>query len=146
MSDLFVDKYNLDDAAATQPELYMECVEAIERAKKDTDELEQELEERYSELDLDIRKNYDLYGLEENPKERAIKSAISKEPDIKEIREDLAKAKRILSKLNGRKEALDQRKQMVRLLGDLWLGEYYSDIEVRDAQVRKNLSRRNRNV
>ena len=142
--ELFVDKYNLDTDAAEQPQLYMECVEAIEVVKAEVDELELELEEAIADMDLDIRNQPAAFGLDD-VKERAVKSIISKNKNIKSLRRELNTAKRKLAVLNGRKEALDQRKQMIRVLAELYLGEYYVTVEVKsDAthKMRKKLGRR----
>jgi len=145
VKDFTVDKYNLHNDAAVQPQWYMECVKEVEAARRKVDNLLLELEEVTAELDLKIRSDPAKFGLD-GVKERAVKSIISLDGDVIGLRKELQDAQRKLNVLLGTKDALEQRKQMIKVLAELYIGEYYSVIEVKnDAShsLRRKLGRRN---
>lgn len=147
-SELEIDKFGLDDAAATQPMLYMRCVEAYSDAKEELSKAERKLSFVISELDLSIRRYPDNYGLAEI-KEAAVKAIINNDQQVQNLMDKVAKLKSAARRLLGMKEAADQRKQMIKTLGELYIGEYFSSVEIKKAttlNMRRQLGKKNNNT
>jgi len=135
--ELHIDKYNLDNECATQPSLFMKYAEEFAEKKKQRQLRETELKRIEAEADANVRKNPSEYGLEDNPKEKAIAYAVANDPKVIEAANAFIEARKQSSIADAAKNAFEQRKIMLRVLGDLWLGEYYSATEVKKADVSK---------
>lgn len=140
-----VDRFSLDTECAEQAYLFVEVAEMYADAEKAKKEAEAAYDDAVAEKDLDIRRSPEGYGLDEEPKEKAIAHTVRQQAKVKRLREEMFEAIRKCNKLKSLKDGFEQKKIMLRVCGDLWLGEYYSETEVRKSEVgkfRKRMSTR----
>jgi len=133
-----IDKYALDISVAEQPQLFVNCAGLSATASKLRDFLEKVYEEEKAEMDLAVRSNPQGFDLEPDTKgklmETAIKSKVILDTRVAESYHNFIEGKEYAKLLNGVVNAFDQRKTMLRLEGDLWLGEYYSNADIRGSE------------
>ena len=131
-----VNKYELDDEAAGQSQLYSNWASLAAVAHIYRKQSERDYEEIKAEAELNVRADPGLYGLEEkSPKEAAIKAVVMGINKVMKANRDFMRAYTYDKILSIAEKTFEGRKTMLRLEGDLWLGEYYSTTTIRDEQV-----------
>jgi len=132
--ELRFDKFRLDEEYEEQPRLYDKWSKwwgktLLLRKKK-----EASLERVKGEVDLDIRKNPKAYGLIPDDKgkvmESAIKAAVLNSDKVKEAEEKFYEAYALAKALESSVKSFEQRKELLRGAGELWINKYYSGVQV----------------
>lgn len=130
------DKYELDTAVAEQAQFFINCAGLSSVASKLRDFVETWLKQEESEVDLAVRSNPLEFDLEPDSKgklmESAIKSKVALDNRVCDIGILFMEMKEYAKVMNKAIDGFDQRKTMLRLEGDLWLGEYYSSADIRE--------------
>ena len=130
-----VNKNQLDDEASEQSQLFANWAGLAAIAHVNRKEQERRFEAAKARADVAIRKDPVRFGLEEKPKEAAIKAVILDIEEVQEAYDDYMKAYAYDKVMAVAEKTMEGRKTMLRLEGDLWLGEYYSKVEIKDKQV-----------
>jgi len=134
--EVAINKNRLDDEASGQSQLYsnwgsLAAAAHIYRKRKEGD-----YEEVKAAMDIMVRTNPTEYGVEEkSPKEAAIKAAIISNREVKKAHSDFLDAYAYDKILAVAEKSCEGRKSMLRLTGDLWLGEYFSTVTVKEKQA-----------
>lgn len=146
--DLEISKYELAELWETHQMRFMDWGEKYSDAVRERDELKteieidkakakDELEAVKAHLDLQIRTNYEYYGLKKSPTEKLVESLIAKSPEFTQAKanlyvileqcgKDLAKAEYNVNVLKVAKEAFEHRKTSLDNLTRLMVSGYYS--------------------
>jgi len=137
MADTKVDKYDLDEACATQGQVmvnytylcalshdYKKCVERI-------------LSEVEAVVQLRIREKPEKYGLEEDKdgklREQAVKSALTLSSKVSKWRNKLSEAETLYKFMDGAVKAVEHRRTMIRMLGDLYLDDRNAGLVIKES-------------
>jgi len=125
--DIKVDLNALEEEWEKQTILYDHYATLEVEADEEKDKAERRLEIAKAEMDERVRNAPKTYGLEENPKETAIKGAVarSKEVDAAEKGFHAAKKKAALAKVATRAIA-EQKKRALTKASDLFAAGYYA--------------------
>ena len=140
-ADMKVDKYELDDECARQACVYTKWALLSALASKERDWRQKELDELNAILDNEIRTDPGKFGISDI-KENAVKSVIAKDPGIMGLKADVIEATAYAKFFNSATSACDQKKTMLRMLGDLWISEYYSDVQIKKGEGEERLRER----
>jgi hypothetical protein len=132
--DAKTDKFGLDNECAVQTGLYAKWALLSTLASRERDWRQKELEERNALLDNDIRSDPGNYGISDI-KENAVKAVIAKDDGIMKLKAGVIEATAYAKFFDRAVSACDQKKMMLRELGDLWLGEYYSDVQIKKGEA-----------
>jgi len=139
--ELYFDKFRLDEEYEKQPQLYDKWAKWWGKALLLRKRKEDELEKTKGMVDLDIRKSPVKYGLTPDDKgkvmESAIKASVLNDSRVVEAQEDYYNAYALAKSLEYSVKAFEQRKELLRGEGDLWINKYYSSITVREQGVNK---------
>lgn len=136
--DMKIDKFNLDDECARQPSIYSKWAMLSARASEERDWRQKELDEEAARIDNEVRTDPDKFGIRDI-KESAVKAAIAADEVIMKLKADVVRATAYAKFFYSAVGACDQKKTMLRMLGDLWLGEFYSNVEIRKGESEENL-------
>lgn len=113
-----IDRHNLDEEAEGQSARFMHWSVLYQTVALELKELE-------AAAFLRIKQEPALYGIVGSGSVDAVKSAVALVEDVKEKRREVAELESI-------KTSFEHRRTMLRLLGDLWLGGYYGEVDVRE--------------
>jgi len=137
-----VDKYRLDDACESQAESFLDVVEE-NYVKALTEKLKAErlVKEVEATIDLEIRSDTDKFsnyrkGGKDDLSDKAISSIVTKNPLVKAAHRKLIAARGELELWQGRKDAFEQRRSMIKYLVILWSGQYYKELNLNSDVVR----------
>lgn len=130
IKDLEIDKFNLDNECITQPELYASYSDMAISSAEERDLARLEMETLEATLDEKIRLEYRDRG--EKVTEKVVETSILRNTDYIEAQLKYIKKKTEAAKLDAMRQAFEQRKSMLEMVCRLFLGEYYSDISVKD--------------
>jgi len=131
-----VNKYELDDEAAGQSQLFSNWASLAAVAHIYRKQSERDYEEIRAKKELMVRADPGFYGLEEkSPKEAAIKAVVLDMESVKDAYKEFMEAYTYDKILSIAEKTFEGRKTMLRLEGDLWLGEYYSTTTIKEEQV-----------
>lgn len=139
--DMRLNKFNLDDECARQTSIFSKWAMLSAQASQEREWRQKELDEETARLDNEIRADPEKFGLRDI-KENAVKALITSDGEIMKLRADLIRAISYSKFFNSAVEACDQKKYMLRELGNLWLGEYYSNVEIRKGEAEDDLRER----
>lgn len=126
-TDLEIDKFNLDTCIIKQPILYERYSTLYVEAVEIRDRLKLKLEETYAIIDKEIRQKYILSGMKIT--EKAIENEIIVDSDYKKAMDKYMSAKKDAETFGVLKESFGQRKDMLKLLVELHITNYYSSLE-----------------
>lgn len=121
--DLKINKFKLEDACEEQPSLYMYYAEEYAKKKAEKDNYDDKLDFISSKVEMEIREN-PPDGLKVT--ESTIKSLLSTDKRIIEIKEKLRAVKEDLYHLDAVVKALEHRKSELNNLVSLYIAGYYS--------------------
>jgi hypothetical protein len=68
-----------------------------------------------------------------------VKAAITLDDGIMRLKGDVIVATAYAKFFDQGVKACDQKKTMLRMIGDLWLGEYYSDVQIKKGEGEERL-------
>jgi len=133
--ELKFDKFRLDEEYEEQPRLYDKWSKWWGRALLLRKRAEDDLERIKGQVDLDIRKDPQKHGLTPDDKgkvmESAIKAAVLIDEEILATQDEFYRAYALAKALESSVKSFEQRKELLRGEGDLWVNKYYSDISIR---------------
>ena len=139
-AELGFDKYNLDVEYERQPSLYMEWSRLWGKGLLARKKAENQLEKVKGQVDLEIRQSPRDFGLVPDDKgkimESAIKSAVANSEKVEEAQEQFYKVYELTKLLEYAVKAFEQRKELLRGEGELWLNQYYSGISAKTQDKR----------
>jgi len=166
--DLKLDIYNLHKEWQKQATLYGKWSKNAARASKvkfkaDENlkairiETKRKLEEKRSEIDSEIRGNWEAFGFEKKPTENAITACIIQQEEYKEVYlagvdevkqgvDKLADAIEDEEYLKGTPIAMSHKKAAIGGEVQLWLGEYYSDPNIPKEYVEEIVKKEKKSV
>lgn len=140
-ADMRIDKFGLDNECAQQTSIYSKWARLSAEAGRERDYRQKELDEISADLDNAIRKDPGKYGIAD-VKENAVKAVIQNDKRVMKLKTDVIEITAYASLFKGAVNACDQKKTMLRMLGDLWLGEYYSNVEIKKGEGDERLRER----
>lgn len=124
-TDLKIDETALDVEWLNQPSLLAKYTKIAAQARLDMDTAKDYLDYKKAELDKNIRKNPDKYGVEKVT-EGAIASAIVLDDEYKEAQEELNNCRYEYDMVRGMVEAFEQRKSALENLVKLFNSNYFA--------------------
>lgn len=134
-AELVVDKNDLDEECCKQPQLYYKWAKEAAITSKQKYVMEARLSRVRARVDHKIRKSTGLYGLGDDPKEKAIAGHVALDQDVKDAEGAYLEAKKDAALAVAAEKSFEQRKQMIKTLGDLFVHEYYSAPSIKKAEV-----------
>lgn len=124
--DLKIDRYNLDLEWANNPTLFAKWAEKLVDCENHRDRLKDRIELKYANLDSLVRLNPKGNGVsEEKPTEKAIKSAIIKNQEYRDLQEEYLKAKHAAGILRVAVRSFKNREKAIDRETKLYLAQYY---------------------
>lgn len=128
--EVMVDKHDLDDECAAQAGVYVRWAERAARARDERDRKDHELRQHEAYLDQQLRE--DAKDEKPKPTESAIKARMVLEESHQRLQDAVFDARMVSAFCDSAKQAFEQRRSMLKYLCELWLGEYYSELQVND--------------
>jgi hypothetical protein len=126
--DLKLDVTELDRATLDQPALYGEWAQKWAEAVFERDKLKEQISAMKALVDEDIRSRPRDYGweLEKNPTETWVANQAILHKDVKDLSDKLLAAQYNVNMMTVAKEALDHRMNSLRIMTELYKGNYFS--------------------
>jgi hypothetical protein len=134
--DLEIDKFSLDAECLDQPRKFMKWSADYADSLAERDRADQKLEVTKAQVEQEVRKNPELYGLDKVT-EASIKAAVTISREVDVAFEEWVEAKHRVGIMMAAREALEQRKNMLENLVKLFLSGYWSDPKVSDGVKRE---------
>lgn len=122
---LIIDKDQLHFECIQQPALYAEVRELLTLVREEKDAAKNDITLKAAALSMQIRNAPEAFNIDKVT-EKAIESALITHPEYQQAIADSTKLNTIYELLLGLKDALEQRKSMIRELVSLFVHEYYS--------------------
>ena len=136
--EIRIDKYNLDEECSLQPLRFADIALEYEEACKERDNLKLKLEELKAKKDLLIRSKPESFGVTKVT-EAVIQSVINADSEVLALEKKYLESKYEANRLGAYREAFQQRKSMIKELGELWIADYYGAPEVKKEVENKKL-------
>lgn len=126
--DLKLDIAELDRDTLKQPSLYYEQSLLWAEAVNDRDKIKEQIAAKKALVDEEIRSRPRHYGweLDKNPTETWIANQVMLHPDVKELTDSFLEAQYQVNMMVVGKEALDHRMNALRIMTELYKGNYFS--------------------
>jgi hypothetical protein len=124
-SDFQIDRYRLDDEWVKQPDLYRRYAEVLANAKRDYDEVKNQLSVTRAEVELAIRKDPSEYDLDKVT-EGVIKAVVETVEAVIDAESIVVNARFNVNMIEAAVGSLDHRKRALSDLVSLHLSDYYS--------------------
>ena len=125
--DLRIDQDALEECLVAQPDLYAKWSTAHAQAIKERDMAKEALNVVKADLDMKIRKSWEILGFDKKPTDMAITTWICAQEEYKDANFHLIEATYSVNVLEGAKWAFQHRKDSLDNLTKLFLSNYYSD-------------------
>ena len=138
--DLSTDKDALEECLVEQAELYGKWSKAHAQSIKERDDAKDLLNVVKADLDMKVRKNWDILGFDKKPTDMAITSWILAHKDYRASNFHFIEANYNMNVLEGAKWAFQHRKDSLDNLVKLYLNNYYADSRAVDQDAREMLS------
>ncbi|KXH69814.1 MAG: hypothetical protein AM326_01705 [Candidatus Thorarchaeota archaeon SMTZ-45] len=137
--DLAIDKDSLEECLVEQPELYAKWSQVWAQAVRERDEAKEALNLVKAELDMKIRKSWDILGFDKKPTDMAITTWICAQKDYRDANFILIQATYNVNVLEAAKWAFQHRKDALDNLTKLFLSNYYADSKAVGKETRDML-------
>jgi predicted nucleic acid-binding Zn-ribbon protein len=126
--DVSLDVTTLDQAALSQPSLYLESGELWAKAVLQRDRLKERLSAKRAEVDEDVRNDPEKYRVISGTKitETWIANKVSQHEEVIALVDELNKAQYDVNMMAVAKESLDHRLKALNILSELYKGNYFS--------------------
>lgn len=126
--DLKLDIAELDRATLEQPSLYYEQSLLWAEAVNERDKIKEQIAAKKAQVDENVRAFPRDYGweLEKNPTETWVANQVMLHPEVKELTDKLLVAQYQVNMMVVGKEALDHRMNALRIMTELYKGNYFS--------------------
>lgn len=138
--DLHIDKDSLEECLVEQPNLYAKWSNAWAKAVRERDQAKEALNIVKADLDMKIRKSWDLYGFEKKPTDMAITTWIAAHEDYRAANFILIEATHAVNVLEAAKWAFQHRKDALDNLVKLFLSNYYAESRSVGSEAREMLA------
>ena len=138
--DLHIDPDALEDCLVEQAELYGKWSNAWAMAMKERDHAKEKLNLVKADLDMRIRKNWDILGFDKKPTDMAITTWICAHEDYTKANFLLIQSTYAVNVLEAAKWAFQHRKDALDNLVKLFLSNYYSDTKSVGVEARQMLA------
>lgn len=138
--DLRIDKDALEECLVEQPELYGKWSTAWAEAVKERDQSKEQLNLVKADLDMKLRKSWDILGFDKKPTDMAITTWICAQKDYRDANFHLIQATYNVNVLEAAKWAFQHRKDALDNLTKLFLSNYYSDSKAVGVEARDMLA------
>jgi len=133
--ELRFDKHNLDFEYEEQPRLYMKWALLYGKSLIERKKAEEEIEKVKGTVDLEVRKAPKDFDLTPDDKgkvmEAAIRATVNTDKRVEEAQEEFNEVHELSKLFEHATRAFEQRKELLRSEGELWIHKYYSDVSVR---------------
>ena len=129
-----IDALHLD--AQEQPDLAYRVGELAAEAKAEARRMRMEYEETKAATDKEVRLFPEKFGVIKTT-ESSIASAVTLAPLVKEAHEQMIAADKDADKANALRDAFHHRKSMLQLEGELFMANYWGEVEVRGHNMRQ---------
>jgi hypothetical protein len=139
-NDLHIDKDSLEECLVEQPRLYGKWSNAWAQAIKERDQAKEDLNIKRAELDMKIRKSWDIHGFDKKPTDMAITTWICAHEEYRRKNFHLIQATYNVNILEAAKWAFQHRKDALDNLVKLYLNNYYADSKAVGQEARDMLS------
>jgi len=126
VSELKIDKFALDDEALYHSERAGRWIRMAIDATDARDKAKERLTFIEAHLDNDIRKNWEMYCPATKMTETGVLSTVRRQQSYVDANTELMATQRNLDICKGAVDAFRQRKDMIEVLVQLFLGGYYS--------------------
>jgi hypothetical protein len=138
--DLRIDKDSLEECLVKQPELYAKWSTIWADATQERDQSKERLNIVRADLDMKIRKSWDILGFDKKPTDMAINTWICAHNDYRKANFELIQKTHAVNVLEAAKWAFQHRKDALDNLVKLYLNNYYSDSKAVGQEARDMLS------
>ena len=132
--ELRFDKHNLDEEYMEQARMFIGWALLYGQSLTLRKRAEAKVERVKGQMDLEIRKSPMKHGLKPDDKgkvmESAIKAAILSNKRVAEAQKEFYGAYALAKSLESTVKSFEQRKELLRGAGELWIHKYYSGIQV----------------
>jgi len=125
-----LNRHNLDEEAEVQAERYLEAADRMADIGKEKDDLEKDLSELEADLARKYRKNPKKYLSSDKATDKAVAEKLTINEKVKELRGRVIDVKHRFNKAGNLVRSLDQRRSSMKYLAELWMGGYWSDLNV----------------
>ena len=138
--DLHIDKDSLEECLVEQPELYAKWSIIWADATQERDHAKENLNIVKAELDMKIRKSWDILGYDKKPTDMAITTWICAHDKYRKANFELIQKTHAVNVLEAAKWSFQHRKDALDNLVKLYLNNYYSDSKAVGQEARDMLS------
>jgi len=125
---LAIDEHALEEACAQHADLFYRVSKHLENEISIRDGMKEQLE------DLEAKAYIDICAEAEEAETKVtvgeIQARIRLHPEVKRVRDRLLQFKESARQWTALKEAYTQRSYMLKILGELYVSNYYSDVSV----------------
>lgn len=126
--DLRIDRSNLHDEWAKQPELYNKWASRHVGAIYAQDKAKLKLEVLYGTLDAKVRRHWDTLGFDKAPTETGISSWIKTNPEYMALQEQIAANTYYINMFSAARQSLEHKKRALEDIEKLFLSGYYGQL------------------
>ncbi len=143
--DLRLDVTELDRAALDQPSLFQEWSEKWAEAVFDRDKLKEQISSVKALVDEDIRSRPKDYGwdMEKSPTETWVANQVMLHKDVKEVTDKMMQAQYNVNMMSVAKEAIEHKSTSLKMLVELYKGNYFSATSRGDVSTSNLIERHN---
>jgi hypothetical protein len=127
--DLEIDKNSLDTECLDQPARFMKYSKAYADAGLERDQKKQELVVERADLSMKIRNDPGEYGLDKVT-EGSVQTALDTSKKIVGLTEELNQVQNQVNILGSAKEAFEHRRDMIKILAQLFVSGYWSKVSM----------------
>ena len=138
--DLHIDKDSLEECLVEQPELYAKWSNIWAEATRERDQAKENLNIKKADLDMKVRKSWDILGFDKKPTDMAITTWICAHGEYREANSELIQATYAVNVLDAAKWSFQHRKDALDNLVKLYLNNYYADSKAVGSEARDMLS------
>jgi len=128
--DIRIDHLDLELELIRQPSIYLKYSELTVDANFEKDRAKELLRTVESEIDLDIRQNWEEFGFDSKPTEGGIKACITQQPKYINTLSKYMNATKTYNSLSGARVALEHKKKSLELLVSLLIRGYSAEPRV----------------
>lgn len=122
--DVQIDQHDLDYELIRQASLYLKYSELSVDANFERDKIKERIKLIETEIDLEIRQNFENFGFDSKPTESGIRACIIQQAEYQDVNEEYINATRTYNSLTGAKVALEHKKKALELLVALVIRGY----------------------
>ena len=140
--DLQIDEYNLDQECLKQPFLFENYSQKLVPLYKLRDNLKLSIEQTGARLDGIIRESASAEG--KKITEATIQNEILRNPQYNDLQQKYINICAEIKEMEIIKEAFQQKRDVLKLLTELYIGQYWSTVEPKVLKQSKTESLRNK--